>query len=348
MEFDNSIRLGRQLMEVSEPDENELHSMAASYNNLGVLHDTEQPILANEAFANAKKIGRQLVKANPMNRLYQADLARTYSNQGLLSSRMKEWKNAKQWYGDAIKIQEELAKSSPFNFTYRRDLAVSYNNLGMALYNVEQLADAGILFHKSIGLQDELLERWPNDAEVLSYQGSAWNNLGLLYDRQRQYSDGEKAYQQAIANQRRALDATKTNARYRALLSQYFINSARNLFSQTKYDAAVQMLLERKQLWPGQPEKLYSVAQQLAALYGQMRAKNAPAPSQSSCAQSAVATLREALAAGLPNARLKDPKLAALTGTHEYQQLLSETTHANSAPSASNQAAISDAASQHD
>src|SRR5207249_3387524 len=159
---------------------------------------------------------------------------------------------------------------------YRRDLAISYNNLGMAQSHAGQLAEAKSSFQESVQRQAALLAAHSTDPELLSNQGSVWNNLGMLFDRQRRYADAEKAYQQAVENQRRALDAAPKNDRYRALLSRHYINFARNLNSQAKYDAAIEIALQRKQLWSGQADRLYSVGQQFATMYGQMRAAKAP------------------------------------------------------------------------
>src|SRR4029079_10754019 len=120
----------------------------------------------------------------------------------------------------------------------------------------------------------------PADAETRSNQGSVWNNLAMLFDQQHGYADAEKAYQQAIANQRRALDSAPTNDRYRALLSLYYSNFARNQSQQAKYDAAIQAAIDRKHLWRGNPDRLYSAAQQLATTYGLMRTTSAPQQSQ--------------------------------------------------------------------
>jgi tetratricopeptide (TPR) repeat protein len=260
---------------------------------------------------------------------------------GYLSSRTKDWKKAELCYGDAIQIQLNLVKASPMAGAYRRDLAISYNNLGMAESRGGRLAEAEASFQKSAQLQDVLLSAQPNDAETHSNQGSVWNNLGMLFDQQKRPADAEKAYQQAIANQRRALDAAPTNDRYRALLSRHYLNSARNLIKQAKYDAAVQTAVDRKQLWPGSADRLYSVAQQLATTYAQMQTATSPQQSQTVCLRVAVATLREAVAAGLPGERLGDNSLANLAGADDFRKLIDETTASAVGPKAMHQAAES-------
>lgn len=325
-EFAAAINIQEWLAPLPTASEGIMRSLAASYNNFASLQDEAHAMSAAEAYQKAIEIQRKLVKADTVNRTHQNDLAKTYNNLGFLSSRAKDWQKAELCYGNAIQLQEELVKASPLFGAYRRDLAISYNNIGMVQSRNARLEEAESSFQKSVQLQDTLLVAQPKDAETRSNQGSAWNNLAMLFDRQRRFTDAEKAYQQSIANQRRALDSAPTNRRYRALLSQHYINFARNLSMQAKYDAAVDVALARKQLWPNQADRLYSVAQQLAATYGSMRAANAPQPSQIGCVQAAVTTLRDAVAAGLPTERLKDASLVNLGSHADYQKLIGETT----------------------
>jgi eukaryotic-like serine/threonine-protein kinase len=340
-ELADGIRIGRQLVDESELNEGVLRSLAASYNNLGSLRDISQPKLSAEAYQNAIAIQRKLVKADPLNRTHQGHLARTYSNLGYLLSRTKDWKNAELCYTDAIQIQENLLKAAPMANVYRRDLAISYNNLGMAQRRGGRLTEAASSFQKSAQLQDALLAAQPADAETRSNQGNVWSNLGMLFDEQRRYADAEKAYQLAVANQRRALDTAPKNDRFRALLSGHYLNVARNLSQQAKYDAAIQAAMDRKRLWPSNADRAYSVSQQLAATYGLMRTTKAPEQSQIACLRAAVETLREALAAGLPRDRLNDPSLAGLAGADDFRKLLEETTASATIPVTARSSALS-------
>jgi tetratricopeptide (TPR) repeat protein len=184
------------------------------------------------------------------------------------------------------------------------------------------LPEAESSFRKSAQLQEALLAAQPSDAETRSNQGSVWNNLGMLCDQQQRYVDAEKAYEKAVANQRSALETAAKNDRYRALLSGHYLNLARNLNKQAKFGAAVQAAIERKQLWPGNADRLYSAAQQLAGIYSLMRAASTPPPSQAECVNGAIDTLREALTAGLPADRLKDKSLASLSSSEEFRKLI--------------------------
>jgi tetratricopeptide (TPR) repeat protein len=151
-----------------------------------------------------------------------------------------------------------------------------------------------------------------------------WGNLGVLYEQQQRYGDAEKAYEKAAANQHIAFDAAPNNSRYRALLSSHYWNLARILNKQEKYGAAVEAAIQRKQLWRGNADRLYSAAQQLAGTYRLMQAASTPPQSQAECASGAVETLREALTAGLPTDRLKDKSLASLASSEEFRKLIGD------------------------
>jgi len=207
-------------------------------------------------------------------------------------------------------------------YWYRRDLAVSFNNLGMAQRRDGRTSEAETSFQKAAQLQETLLASLPTDAETRSNQASVYNNLGVLYDQQKRYADAEKSYRQAIENQRHALDVSPESGRYRALLGRYYLNLTWNLDKQSKYDAAVAAAVERKRLWLGNANQLYSVAQQLANTYDLMRIAASGEPSRAACVTAAVDTLREAVTAGLPVERLKDSSLASLAGTGEFRKLI--------------------------
>jgi len=325
-ELSAAIAIQERLAESPNANEAVKRSLAASYNNLASLQDDAAAKTASDAYLKAIEIERKLVKADPINRIHQADLAKTYSNLGFLSSRRKDWNTAESCYDAAILLQKELVRASPLAAAYRRDLAISYNNLGMVQSRVGSRRKAEDSFREAARLQEALLSAQPSDAETLSNQGSVWNNLGMLFDQQQRFAEAEKAYQQAIASQRRALETAPTNDRYRALLSGHYINYGRNAASQGRFDSAMEIARTRKQLWQGHANGLFSVGQQLADLYRRMRSAVASPQTQSECVREAVASLREAIVAGLPSERLNDPSLASLAGSREFRQLLDETT----------------------
>ena len=340
-EFREAIAIQQPLAKLKAADEAALRSLAASYNNLASLQDIAEPQAAADAYQKAIAIQLELVKTYPINRIHQGDLVRTYNNLGYLASRGKDWQKAEVCYADAIQLQENLVKASPLAGSYRRDLAISYNNLGMVQSRGNRFAEAEASFHKAAQLQDVLLAAQPADVQTLSNQGSVWNNLGMLYDRRHRLAEAAAAYQQAIHFQGLALQGAETTDAFRGILSRHFFNYARNLAAQAKFDDAVLVVLERKKLWLGQPERLYSVAQELARLQHQMNGRPGVEKTKNACLQAAVVALREALQAGLSRDRLKDASLSALSESTEFRQLLGDPKVGLSTPESERPAEIS-------
>jgi serine/threonine protein kinase/tetratricopeptide (TPR) repeat protein len=324
--YRQAIAIQERLVKAAPDGEVALRSLAASYNNLGSLDQSTDGPAAIDAYRKAIAIQRTLVQSHPTNRIYQSDLARTYNNLGYASSRRQDWSQAELCYKDAIRIQENLVKAAPLAAAYRRDLAVSDNNLGMVQSQVGSLDQAEATFREALRLQQLLLAAQPKDVQTLSNLGGVYNNLGMLLDRQQRPRDAEEAYCQAISYQRQALRISPDAALPRSLLSKHYYNYGKNLRSQSRPAEAVDVALQRRQLWPGRPDRLYSVAQELAAAYEQMSGMANPDPqAQEKCLDAAVATLREALGAGLPAQRLGDASLAALADRNAYRQLVAET-----------------------
>src|SRR4029077_1293125 len=131
--------------------------------------------------------------------------------------------------------------------------------------------------------------------------GGVYNNLGMLNDRRGRWADAEPDYQQAIRYQRLAFERAADSESVRGLVSKHYFNYSRNLREQHKPAEAADKTLERKKLWPGNADRLYSVAQELTAACELMAAgPDADLAAQRKYGQNAVDTLRDAVAAGLP------------------------------------------------
>ena len=324
-ELAEAIALQLPLLTNTEQRNAAMRGLAASYNNLASLKETTgQPSAAADDYQKAITYQREIAKADETNRIHMAELARTYSNLGYLKSRVKAWQAAETCFADAIRIQENLVKFSPHTPLYQHDLAISYINLGMAQSRVGEAKAAETSFRSAVNLQDALLAVQPSDAATLSNQGCVWNNLGNLFDEQHRLGDAADAYQQAIQYQQKALAQTPNNGDYRGLLSGNYYKYARNLAAQAKYDDALAMTMARRKLWPGNVDQLYSVAKELAGMYRQLAVRTGTERTKADCIKAAATTLREALAAGLPQDRLNDPSLTALTHNAEFQRLLDE------------------------
>lgn len=187
----------------------------------------------------------------------------------------------------------------------------------------------------------ESLETSPADAQLLSSQGNLWNNLAMLRDRQLRSADAVTAYKKAIEAQAHALQLNGNNVTFRTLLSRHYFNYARNLVVQKKFDDALQIILKRKDLWAENPERLFSVVQELAVVHHHFKDDPNVANVKYKYAQAAVVTLRVALDKGLAANRVHDASLAELTDNAAFRQLLEERKASISAAEGKNSPQIS-------
>lgn len=316
-------------------------TLAASYNNLAGVQAESDPAAAADAYKKAITLERDLVKSMPVNGNYQFELARAYNNLGSLASKNNDWKNAQVCYGNAIALQENLVRVSPQVPGFRNDLAMSYNNLGMAQSRSDHFAEAEASFQTALQLIDALLQSSPADAQLLSSQGNLWNNLAMLRDRQLRSADAVAAYEKAVESQARALQLSGKNDAFRTMLSRHYFNYARNLVAQKKFDDALRITLKRKDLWADNPERLFSVVQEIAVMHHQFKDDPKVANTKDKFAQAAVAILRDALDKGLDAGRLHDASLAELADCPAFRELLEERKASISAAEGKNSPQIS-------
>jgi tetratricopeptide (TPR) repeat protein len=292
-----------------------LRYLAATYNNLSVLHIESVPEQAVrcgeealdkavECYDKALAIQQRLVEEHPEVREYQRDLALTYNNLGSLQRRRQRLSKAAHCFGQAISLQRQLVDATPDRKDYRSDLAVSCNNLGLVQRGLGLPADAERSFAESLGLQELLVRQHPRNVEFLSILGGIYNNLGMVREGMRREVDAADAYAFAVKYQRVAHTAAPKIDRFRIYLSKHYYNYGRVLRQLHRPDEAVQVALARKALWPGDAKKLFTVAEEIALACGVPGQGNS-SPHENDVvwqrhANQCLAVLKEAVDAGLP------------------------------------------------
>jgi tetratricopeptide (TPR) repeat protein len=159
---------------------------------------------------------------------------------------------------------------APLITVYRRDLSISYNNLGMTQAGAGDLSAAEKSFDKALAIQQQLVAAHPGDAGLASALGGIYNNLGMVHQHAQQWSDACADFEHAIKHQRQAHEQAQDVAHYRESLSKHYYNYAQLLLKLDRPADAAKAILARKGLWPSDPERLLSVAQDLATACEQM------------------------------------------------------------------------------
>lgn len=292
---------GRQqeLVDAHPNDPEHFRNLAATYNNLSSLYADAQPAKAVEFCGQALTYQKRAVVARPDVLVYQSDLALTYNNLGAAQARAEQAAHASASYQRAIEIQRQLVAAAPAYKSFHRDLAVSYNNLGLLQNALHQTADAERSFQQALSLQEALVAQHPRDAGLQSSLGGICNNLGTVLEELDRTEAAAEAYERAVEHQTAAHRRAPRVERYRSFLSKHYYNYGRVLRQLGRPEDAIRVALARKELWPNNPQRLFTVAEELALASQLLAGGEQHAVTAQEGATLAMQTLREAVAAGL-------------------------------------------------
>ncbi|MBN2474358.1 MAG: serine/threonine protein kinase [Pirellulales bacterium] len=308
-----------------------LSDLAVTYNNLSLLHGKNNPAKAQRWCREALAIQQKLVDAEPGEVTRLGDLALFLNNLGALQRRLGQTDEAVAAYGRAVAIQEQLVRKSPTMVQYRRDLAVSHNNLGQVYSSSSRSDEAVASFGRARTILEQLAGDYPNRLDYRSILGGVLNNQGMAREQLNQPDDAMDVYRQAIEHQRFALEHAPEVREFREFLSKHYVNYARVLRATGDFDEATRIALARKELWAVDPQRLFSVATELARTAKAVSVaveKGSPgaAALRQRLSDLTLSTLREAIAAGFdrPEQIANDADLQAVQNCPEFAALLDE------------------------
>lgn len=262
--FRDACQLQEELVAAAPNDAKRHHNLAVTFNNLSAIYLGINHEQAAACYRSALAHQRLAVASQPADVDYASDLAATYNNLGSLQSQQQDYTAAAASYEQAIQLQQTLLKADPARKSYRQDLAVSFNNDGLTRSRLGQASAAEEAFEQSIAIQTALVAIHPDDAALRSSLGGVYNNLGIAFEEQRRFEDAAVAYQKAVEQQRVAYVRAPTVMRYRIFLSKHYFNFGRVLRQLGQPDRAAQIAVARRELWPGDGNRLFSVAEELA------------------------------------------------------------------------------------
>lgn len=324
-----AIRI-RQRLADDHPRQAEYRSdLAIGYNNLGLLCSRTDPAKAQDWCRRALALQKELVAAEPKSTEYRADLALSYSNLGVLQSRSNRPRQAEASYLEAITRQRRLVGQSPLVVRFRRDLAVSCNNLGRCYSKLKRPREAIESFAEARRLLEDLVADYPSELNLRSSLAVFLNNRGMALEQLDRPEEAKTAYLEAIRHQEFARKNAPRMAQFRQFLSRHYFNYGRVLRETGHWQEAARWAWKRKQLWPGDPQRLYRVAEELALAVGQVdmdKGGSSQEATRRKYADRAVDTLREAVKAGYNEVDqiAEDPDLKPLHEHPPFRKMLEE------------------------
>jgi serine/threonine-protein kinase len=297
----------------------------------GVQRRAGQPDECLRTLDEGLGLFRDLVKNDPETPEYLADLATAQSNAGYARRDLKQSAGALAAFRDARDTLEALVRLRPEAPAYRQELATAYFNLAGAHFGVGRRDEEQAAYEKSRDLLEKLVRDHPKNLDFRADLGRTLNNLGLTYGQLGQIEASLAALRQAVEHQRVAFAAAPHAPRYRRALSNHYGALAEVERKKGKPSAAAAALLERRRLWPSNPDELFRVAvdqAQTAAAVGRGRERLSAEEQEERdrYADQAVETLRQARAAGLRDREAveKHPDLTLLRDRPEFSKLMSE------------------------
>ena len=324
--FREAIRLQEQLVTALPEDAERHRQLAVSFNNLSAVYlgsAAEQTALCYKSALEHQQLA---IASQPDNTDYVMELAATYNNLGSLQSQQQEYAAAAGSYEQAIQLQQRLLKADPSRKSYRQDLAISFNNSGLVQSRLGQTSAAEEAFGQSVAIQESLVALHPDDMALRSSLGGVYNNLGIALEEQRSYEDAALAYKNAVEQQRVAYLRAPSVTRYRVFLSKHYFNFGRVLRALGQPDRAAQVAVARRELWPTDGERLFSVAEELALASRDLQQSPGKGELTSDHVSTlAIDTLEQAVEVGFPLPRDLDANEAfsALRNSERFLQLVS-------------------------
>jgi serine/threonine-protein kinase len=259
-----------------------------------------------------------------------ADLAAACTNLGLLRRDARRTEGALAAFTEARDAREILVRLRPNEPRYRNDLAGSWFNIGRMQSFLKRHEEETRGYERSREIREQLVKEYPENVAYHHDLGTTLVNLGYTYAQTERIDEGLATLRRAVEEKRFAFTAAPQSPEHRRGMNNAYGALAEVERQRGTPSASAAALLERRELWPSQPQELYRIAceQTLTAAAVARNKEQLSAEEQAERTRyldQAMGTLRQAVAAGFSDAdRLaKEADLALLRPREDFQQLLS-------------------------
>jgi tetratricopeptide (TPR) repeat protein len=226
-------------------------------------------------------------------------------------------------YRQAVGVIEPLAKKDDAAVVVRQLLVRLLDSMGRELHYVKHTPEALAAFTRAIDHGELLVAQLPNQFDCRSTLGIAYWDLAQVHANENALGAARTAMQKNIDHERKLIEQAPSLVYYRKSLSRSLVTLANWDRKEKKFADAVQHARERAQLWPGNADELFHVAQDFC--HTAVQAEVAKSPEADRAWAQCEATLRQALTAGLAWAKLDSvPILQAFSRRPAYAELRKE------------------------
>jgi serine/threonine-protein kinase len=294
-----------------------------------VYRDGKELFKAFEWNKKAVEAWTQVAQEAPAEDEFRSNLAVSQSNFGMTLQDLRLSLAAQSAHSKGRELREKLVEANPDNKDYRRDLAESYNSLGIATLSLRRRNEAFDWFRKAEAGFQYLVDKYPDNARYRSDFARAILNEGITFIEMGQPDKAIPYLQRSLPIQRQSMDQKPGRYRFRELVGKTYGQLAVAYAALNNEAEAKAALDERRRLWTLQADGIFDMVIDLAkcvTVVGNSKDKLTAAEeaAKSRYADRAMATLREAIAAGYQDReRLRtETKLAPLRERDDFNKLL--------------------------
>jgi serine/threonine-protein kinase len=304
--------------------------LAATLFDLGLLlsHDMHRLTDALRPYAASAELYRELARAGT-----DADalgsLGATLNNTGIVNRDLHHYEDALAAFTECREARGRQLRLRPDDPRVRNDVADACFNIGHIQSFLKRRGDATNSYEQSRDMREHLVKEFPQNVGFHNDLGTTLVNLGNTYAFADRIDDSLATLRRAVEEKRLAFTANPKSPDYRRGLNIAYGALAEVERVKGTPRLAAAALLERRELWPDQPDELYRIAceEALTASAVGRRKDVLSADEQIERAlylDQAMETLRRAVAAGFTDGeRLgKESALDPLRPREEFQKLM--------------------------
>ena len=262
--FEASIEEQQKLVAEDPQNPAKLQHLATYYQNLSRLLAPAEPAQAVSYCEDAIQAYTALVSTAPTSAEYQNALALAYHSMGVINNQLDKHAAAQSAFEASAKILNKLHRAAPYVKSYTADLALTLNDLGRIYHTSSTEKRSQEAFAKALSLQHEVIQLDPSDANLHHTLGGIYNNLGLVLEKSNELNTAVKAFERAVQAQEKARELAPQVERFRNFLSKHYYNWGRVLRKLERPQDAVRATNARKSLWSESPDRMTSIAEELA------------------------------------------------------------------------------------
>jgi serine/threonine protein kinase/tetratricopeptide (TPR) repeat protein len=307
--------------------------IAQSYYSSGhVLSKTGKPADALASEIKGREIRQQLADANPGSTQFQSDLSDSNYLIGTMLKNGGKPAEALEAFQKGLNIQQRLVDGNPAVTAYQLALANSYDEIGGLLSDLGQPAQGMETMEKAAAIRQNLVEHNPAVTEFQRNLSKSFNDIGFRLRQTGKPAEALASYKKALAIQQKLADTHPRDPHYQGDLA----NSVASLGALERGDghaASAAAFLRQaigilERLQTHDPVDIYNLACCNAMLAGVASDPKSgmTAADARAAADKAMATLRDAVAAGYRNVAgiRSDPDIAVLHPRADFQKLMKE------------------------